>query len=125
MKLSSILSERVVTRFRTNVQLNVEIVADTTRHAEERKFRHEVEISDAEIRSTVFKATERIMQGYVDGKLKDENDKFWIYDRQNKNLNIIGTFVMNHRGTPETIRIVTIMRHDNFHPNDVKLRVIV
>lgn len=119
MKLSDIIGERVVTKFATNVQLKVEIVADTTKHAEDRKFRHKEEITDSEIRETVFKATERILQAFLDGKIL-EDEKFHIYDPVNNYLNLVATFHMNEKGTPEKIRIVTMMRSRDFHANDVK-----
>ena len=118
------IDERTVAQFGTSVNLKIEIIANTTKHAEERKFRHDKEIKDSEIRATVFKATEQIMQKFVDGKLK-EDQKFHIYDPGNDHLNIIALFNMNDAGTPEKIKIVTIMRNKNFHSNEAKIKIKV
>ena len=117
--LGPYIAERIITSFKTNVNLKVEIVADTSKHAEDRKFRHEREITDSEIRATVVKATEEIMQSFINGDIK-EGDRFLIYDPANNHLNLVATFHMNQSGTPEKIRIITMMRNKNFKANDIK-----
>lgn len=118
INLGPYLIERPITKFTTSVNLTVSIAVDATKHADERKFRHDKEITDSEIRASVFKASEQIIQASVDGVLKPE-DKFLIFDKSAGNLNIIGKFTMNDNG-PEKITVITVMREQNFHANDIK-----
>lgn len=118
MKLKHILSEREITRFKTTVNLTVDIATTSTLHSDERQDSRS--IKDADIRSTIVKATERIIQGYLDGKIQ-ARQKFHIYDPGNKFLNLVAVFNPNEKGTPETIKIVTAIRSKDFHANDTKL----
>lgn len=114
------IAERTVTQFTTKVTLNVDMSADLTRHAEERKYRHGEEITDAEIRATVVKATEDIVQAYMDGTISD-GEKITIYDPENDHLNLVCTFHMRDR-VPEKLNIITIMRTPDFKSGDIKKR---
>jgi hypothetical protein len=118
MNIGPYLFERAITKFSTNVTLTVDISVDASKHADDRKFRHDKEITDAEIRGTIFKATEQIIQASLDGSLGVE-DKFLIFDRASENLNIVGKFSMSDSG-PEKITVITVMREPSFHANDIK-----
>jgi hypothetical protein len=115
------INERVITKFKTKVTLQVEILANATKHADDRKFRHEEAITDSEIRQSIVKATEDILQAFMEGAIKT-GDKFLIYDPSNKDLNLVATFDMNEKGSPEKINIITIMRNKNFHEQGIKKR---
>jgi hypothetical protein len=118
MRLKDILSERQITRFQTTVDLKVDISTTSTEHSDQRQGQRS--IPDSDLRATVIKATERIVQAYIDGKIQP-GQKFHIFDPSNDFLNLVAIFNPNEQGTPENIKIVTAIRSRDFHANDVKL----
>ena len=124
MNLSDIINERPLTSFSTKVNLDVKIKADATKHADERKFRHDVEITDSDIRATLVKATEPIIQSFINGEV-ESGDAIHILDKANGYLNIIARFNMNRKGTPEFITVVTVMRKKGFIQKDVAISIKV
>ena len=122
MKLKDILTERNITRFKTKVELDVEVSVDSTKHSDQRE--DERNISDTDIRATVVKATEDILQAYLDGKIKN-NEQFHIYDPGNNHLNMIAILLMNEKGTPEKIKVVTVIRKRDFKQRNISKTIKV
>ena len=116
------VTERSITKFKTSVNLKVEIDTRATKHSDERQEGRG--IPDSDIRQTVFKATEKILQAFMDGSLK-ENVRFHIYDPGNDHLNLIATFHMNDKSTPERINVVTAIRKKGFIQRDVSKTIKV
>ena len=89
-----------------------------TKHGEERRFRHKddakgMQISKQSIVKAVDVAMGDIMNDFMNGELGNE-EPFLIRAKQGKQpaLNIVG--VLNMQPGPDTLKIITVMRKDDF-----------
>ena len=93
-------------------EITIEIDLEASYHADERKFRHDTEITDKEIIKTFEKAIPHISEGLMTNII-DVGDIFRVFDKSN-NLNVIG--VLEGSKMPLKYIVVTVMRKQNFKP---------
>ena len=117
-----VLNERQIGKFAKDVRLKIEVATATTKHAEERQSQRN--ISDSDILTTAYKATDKIFQDLIDGRIRD-GEPFHIYDPANNHLNLIAIVRLNEKGTPEKLRIITAIRKRDFKQNQAKRTVKV
>jgi len=89
-----------------------------TRHSKERQFRHDEKISNRAIIQGVELAIGKIIQDYANGELG--NDEPFHIRMVGKGkvpaLNIIA--VLNMQKGPDTIKVITVMRKDDFQTDN-------
>ena len=98
-----------------NVILNLKDTdLEGTRHSKERQFRHDEKISNRAIIQAVELAIGKIIQDYANGELgNDEPFHIKMVGRGKvPALNVIA--VLDMRKGPDTIKVVTVMRKDDF-----------
>ena len=85
-----------------------------TKHSKERQFRHDEKISNRAIIQAVELAIGKIIQDYANGELgNDEPFHIRMVDRGKvPALNVIA--VLDMRKGPDTIKVITVMRKDDF-----------
>ena len=85
-----------------------------TRHSKERQFRHDEKISNKAIIQAVEMAIGKIIQDYANGELgNDEPFHIRMVGRGKvPALNVIA--VLDMRKGPDTIKVITVMRKDDF-----------
>ena len=85
-----------------------------TRHSKERQFRHDEKISNRAIIQAVELAIGKIIQDYANGELgNDEPFHIRMVGRGKvPALNVIA--VLDMRKGPDTIKVITVMRKDDF-----------
>ena len=85
-----------------------------TRHSKERQFRHDEKISNRAIIQAVEMAIGKIIQDYANGELgNDEPFHIRMVGRGKvPALNVIA--VLDMRKGPDTIKVITVMRKDDF-----------
>jgi len=85
-----------------------------TRHSKERQFRHDEKISNRAIIQAVEMAIGKIIQDYANGELgNDEPFHIKMVGRGKvPALNVIA--VLDMRKGPDTIKVITVMRKDDF-----------
>ena len=88
-----------------------------TRHSKERQFRHDEKISNKAIIQAVEMAIGKVIQDYANGELgNDEPFHIRIVGRGKvPALNVIA--VLDMKKGPDTIKVVTVMRKDDFKPD--------
>ena len=104
-----------------NIRIDIEdMELEPTKHGEERRFRHQQggkghKISKNAIIQAVDRAVGLIMNDYANGELGN-NEPFHIRMKGKSNqvpaLNVIG--VLDMKKGPDTMKIITVMRKDNF-----------
>lgn len=114
------MNEREITRLRTNVELNIDVSAIGTRHSDQRQGQRT--ISDSEIRSTILKSLDKLVQAFWDKKFKP-GEEVRIYDPANDHLNLIVTFNMQPDGQPEKVVVVTAMKNRDFKSPNYMVKV--
>lgn len=94
-------------------EIKIDLGLDTTKHAEERKSRHGKNdlISNKEIISTVKSALDEIAERQFKGQDRT-GQKYWIYDKDNKHLNVIAQFKRDKNDVK--VVVITIMRKEKF-----------
>jgi hypothetical protein len=114
------LQEKKIASLRDTIEVVLDV--DLTKHAEERKLRHEKPISEKEILISVNKALDRIIERQLKGYDRI-HQKYWIYDKDNDDLNVILEF-KRYKGDVKLV-IITIMREPVFHGSKdaIKLKV--
>ena len=98
-----------------NVILNLKDTdLEGTRHSKERQFRHDQKISNKAIIQAVELAIGKIIQDYANGELgNDEPFHIKMVGRGKvPALNVIA--VLDMRKGPDTIKVITVMRKDDF-----------
>ena len=87
---------------------------EATKHSKERQFRHDQKISNKAIIQAVELAIGKIIQDYANGELgNDEPFHIRMVGRGKvPALNVIA--VLDMRKGPDTIKVVTVMRKDDF-----------
>ena len=98
-----------------NVILNLKDTdLESTRHSKERQFRHDEKISNRAIIQAVELAIGKIIQDYANGELgNDEPFHIRMVGRGKvPALNVIA--VLDMRKGPDTIKVITVMRKDDF-----------
>ncbi len=89
-----------------------------TRHSKERQFRHDEKISNRAIIQAVELAIGKIIQDYANGELG--NDEPFHIRMVGKGkvpaLNVIA--VLDMRKGPDTIKVITVMRKDDFRTDN-------
>ena len=98
-----------------NVILNLKDTdLESTRHSKERQYRHDEKISNRAIIQAVELAIGKIIQDYANGELgNDEPFHIKMVGRGKvPALNVIA--VLDMRKGPDTIKVVTVMRKDDF-----------
>jgi len=94
-----------------------------TFHSRERKRRGNNEgslITDKHIMSLLKIAIPVIEKEHIDGNIP-ENGKVWLYRPQHR-LNVVIQYI---NGSPSIIKILTVMRHHDFHPSKDTTKKIV
>ena len=91
---------------------------DATKHSKERQYRHDEKISNQAIIQAVELAIGKIIQDYANGELG--NDEPFHIRMVGKGkvpaLNVIA--VLNMKKGPDTIKVITVMRKDDFQTDD-------
>ena len=89
-----------------------------TRHSKERQFRHDEKISNRAIIQAVELAIGKIIQDYANGELgNDEPFHIKMVGRGKvPALNVIA--VLDMRKGPDTIKVITVMRKDDFRTDN-------
>ena len=87
---------------------------EATKHSKERQFRHDEKISNRAIIQAVELAIGKIIQDYANGELgNDEPFHIRMVGRGKvPALNVIA--VLDMRKGPDTIKVITVMRKDDF-----------
>ena len=98
-----------------NVIINLKDTdVEATRHSKERQYRHDEKISNKAIIQAVEMAIGKIIQDYANGELG--NDEPFHIRMVGKGkvpaLNVIA--VLDMRKGPDTIKVITVMRKDDF-----------
>ena len=98
-----------------NIILNLKDTdLESTRHSKERQYRHDEKISNRAIIQAVELAIGKIIQDYANGELG--NDEPFHIRMVGKGkvpaLNVIA--VLDMRKGPDTIKVITVMRKDDF-----------
>ena len=91
---------------------------EATRHSKERQFRHDEKISNNAIIQAVELAIGKIIQDYANGELgNDEPFHIKMVGRGKvPALNVIA--VLDMRKGPDTIKVITVMRKDDFRTDN-------
>ncbi len=89
-----------------------------TRHSKERQFRHDEKISNQAIIQAVEMAIGKIIQDFANGELaNDEPFHIRMVGRGKvPALNVIA--VLDMRKGPDTIKVITVMRKDDFRTDN-------
>jgi len=89
-----------------------------TRHSKERQYRHDEKISNQAIIQAVEMAIGKIIQDFANGELaNDEPFHIRMVGRGKvPALNVIA--VLDMRKGPDTIKVITVMRKDDFHTDN-------
>ena len=91
---------------------------EATKHSKERQFRHDEKISNRAIIQAVELAIGKIIQDYANGELG--NDEPFHIQMVGKGkvpaLNVIA--VLDMRKGPDTIKVITVMRKDDFRTDN-------
>ena len=98
-----------------NVVINLKDTdLEATKHSKERQFRHDEKISNRAIIQAVELAIGKIIQDYANGELgNDEPFHIRMVGRGKvPALNVIA--VLDMRKGPDTIKVITVMRKDDF-----------
>ena len=98
-----------------NIILNLKDTdLESTRHSKERQYRHDEKISNRAIIQAVELAIGKIIQDYANGELgNDEPFHIRMVGRGKvPALNVIA--VLDMRKGPDTIKVITVMRKDDF-----------
>ena len=98
-----------------NIILNLKDTdLESTRHSKERQYRHDEKISNRAIIQAVELAIGKIIQDYANGELgNDEPFHIKMVGRGKvPALNVIA--VLDMRKGPDTIKVITVMRKDDF-----------
>ena len=102
-----------------NVILNLKDTdLESTRHSKERQYRHDEKISNRAIIQAVELAIGKIIQDYANGELgNDEPFHIRMVGRGKvPALNVIA--VLDMRKGPDTIKVITVMRKDDFRTDN-------
>jgi len=91
---------------------------EATKHSKERQFRHDEKISNRAIIQAVELAIGKIIQDYANGELgNDEPFHIRMVGRGKvPALNVIA--VLDMRKGPDTIKVITVMRKDDFRTDN-------
>ena len=107
MKLTNILEKTIG---KVSQKINVVVQLDMTKHAEERKDRHDKYITDTEIKFLADRAVKQISKLLIMDEL-DINDKIGIHDIKS-DLNLVGQ--IKRQGDMLDLVIITVMVEKNF-----------
>ena len=102
-----------------NVIINLkDTYLEGTRHIKERQFRHDEKISNRAIIQAVEMAIGKVIQDYANGELgNDEPFNIKMVGRGKvPALNVIA--VLDMRKGPDTIKVITVMRKDDFRTDN-------
>ena len=98
-----------------NVIINLKDTdVEATKHSKERQFRHDEKISNNAIIQAVEMAIGKIIQDYANGELSNDEPFHIRMVGRGKvpALNVIA--VLDMRKGPDTIKVITVMRKDDF-----------
>lgn len=111
MKYSNIVFERSLGRLKGEIKIEVDI--ESTKHSDERKFRHGEEITDAEILLTSRKAVPKITKALIFDHI-DISDELRVFDTAT-NLNVICKLEGEKLSALKLV-VITVMRKKDFKP---------
>jgi hypothetical protein len=120
--ISKILKEDVIGKYKQT--LNIIVVLDKTRHADDRRYRHGVDniITDNDIINTGKKGLSKISKLLLFNVL-NIGDEIIIYDKSN-NLNLICVIDNPTTDTIE-LKIITVMQKKDFKPKPGTKKILV
>lgn len=121
-EISDYILEKNIFTITGNIPIRV--MVDTTYHAEERKFRHGEDnlISDSSIVSSINKALKSIALSQLKG-IDDIGQKYWIYDKSQNYLNVIG--VLKRKGYDLVFVVITVMYKKGFIGSSDTKKIVV
>lgn len=104
-------------------QITIELDLKHSMHSMERQGRSDKYIKNSDIKETVDKATEQIVDLLIDNTL-NVGDPVWIYNSAN-DLNVVGSLLANKHNDNITFRVITCMFHKNFYNKNNTYKVTV
>ena len=97
-----------------------------TLHSQQRKYRSNNQgrsITDKEILALINKLLPTIQTEYKNGNIPS-NGKIWLYDSKSR-LNVVIEYKLVNTTKKQKITILTVMRHNNFHPSKDTTKKII
>lgn len=104
-------------------QIEIELDLKHSMHSKERQGRSSTYIKDADIKMTVEKATEQIIELMINDTLSI-GDPVLITDKET-NLNVVGTLLNNKINDNVIFRIITVMITDSFYNKNKTYQIFV
>lgn len=103
--------------------ITIEIDLEHSKHSMERQGRSSKYIKNSDIKESVDKATEEIVDCMMSDKI-NTNDPIWIYNI-NLELNIVGSVISDRRSGDLTFKVITVMYATDFKnkKNSYKIEV--
>ena len=102
--------------------ITIEIDLEHSRHSMERQGRSSKYIKNSDIKETVDKATEEIVDAMMSDKLNN-NDPVLLYNNELE-LNVVGS-VITDRNDNLTFKVITVMYHSDFKNKNNSYRIVV
>lgn len=93
--------------------VTIELDLKHSMHSMERQGRSSKYIKNSDIKDTVDKATEQIVDAMMSDTI-NTNDPVWIYNSEN-HLNVVGSIMYDKRRDTITFKLITVMFHEDFY----------
>jgi hypothetical protein len=93
--------------------VTIELDLKHSMHSMERQGRSDKYIKNSDIKDTVDKATEQLVDAMMSDTI-NTNDPVWIFNSENS-LNVVGSINYDKRRDTITFKLITVMFHDNFY----------
>jgi hypothetical protein len=104
-------------------EITIELDLKHSVHSMERRGRDSEFVKNSDIKNTVDKGTEQIIDLLITNKLNIGN-VVWIYDTSN-DLNVVGALNLNINSDVITFKLITCMFHKEFYNKHNTIKVTV
>lgn len=104
-----------------DVEIELEIDVEHTQHSLERQGRDTNYVKNADIKETVNKATEQIIDNIIKNKI-DIYDRVWIYNSSN-DLNVVGSLI--NKNDKFIFKVITVMFHKDFRNKKETFKITI
>lgn len=102
--------------------VTIEIDLEHSQHSMERQGRSSKYIKNSDIKDTVNKATEEIVDAMMSDKI-DNRDPIWLFNKELE-LNVVGSVITDKNGDL-TFKVITVMYHNNFKNKNNSYKITV
>lgn len=103
--------------------VTIELDLKHSKHSMERQGRSTEYIKNSDIKETVEKATEQLVDAMMSDTI-NTNDPVWIYN-SNNDLNVVGSVLYNKNTDTITFKLITVMFHKEFRNKNNSYKITV